>query len=98
MIYNRSFSFRVNYFFPPILLIINIITAIIAITIKIPTPIPALKIPSTTSQLENEINTIISINILVNLLCMISVFLNCFYVVYDVNQQWFFYNIKVLKF
>jgi hypothetical protein len=33
---------------------INTIKTITAMTMKIPTPIPALKMPSTTSQLENK--------------------------------------------
>jgi len=48
--------------------------AIIATTIKIPKPIPALNIPSIIEQLENDINTIKSIKILVSLFCMISLF------------------------
>ena len=44
------------------------------ITIKIPTPIPALKIPSITEQLENENNTTKSIKIRVICFCMISKF------------------------
>ena len=48
--------------------------AIIATTIKIPTPIPALKIPSITEQLENENNTTKSIKIRVICFCMISMF------------------------
>jgi len=61
-------------FFPKILLIIKMIMAIIATTIKIPKPIPALNIPSIIEQLENDINTIKSIKILVSLFCMISLF------------------------
>ena len=53
---------------------IKIIIAIIATTIKIPTPIPALKIPSITEQLENENNTTKSIKIRVICFCMISKF------------------------
>ena len=45
-----------------------------ATTIKIPTPIPALNIPSITEQLENEINTTKSIKIRVICFCMISTF------------------------
>ena len=44
------------------------------ITIKIPTPIPALKIPSITEQLVNENNTTKSIKIRVICFCMISKF------------------------
>ena len=57
---------------------IKIIIAIIATTIKIPTPIPALKIPSITEQLENENNTTKSIKIRVICFGMINKFkLNC---------------------
>ena len=42
----------------------QIIIAIIKITIKIPKPIPALKMPSTTSQLVNEKSTKLSTVIL----------------------------------
>lgn len=52
-------------------------TAITATTMKIPTPIPALKIPPTTSQLVNENNTKKSINNLLILFC-ISYKLNCY--------------------
>jgi hypothetical protein len=48
--------FHFNYFFPNSLLIKNSTIASIATTIKIPTPIPALKIPPITEQLVNEIN------------------------------------------
>lgn len=48
--------------------------AITAITIKIPTPIPALNIPSITEQLVNEISTIKSINNLVISFFMILYF------------------------
>jgi|CXWL01.2.fsa_nt_gi hypothetical protein len=48
--------------------------AITATTIKIPTPTPALNIPSIIEQLENEINTIKSINNRVSLFCMILCF------------------------
>lgn len=50
------------------------ITAITATTIKMPTPIPALNIPSIIEQLENEISTIKSINNLVSFFCMILCF------------------------
>jgi hypothetical protein len=46
------------YFLPKILLIIKTTMAITTITIKIPTPIPALNIPSIMEQLVNEISTI----------------------------------------
>lgn len=59
------------YFLPKSLLIAKITMAIIATTIKIPTPIPALNIPSITEQLENEINTIKSIKSRVKCFCMI---------------------------
>lgn len=48
--------------------------AITAITIKIPTPTPALNIPSIIEQLEKDINTIKSINNRVSLFCMIFIF------------------------
>ena len=41
-----------SYFLPKSLLIAKITIAIIATTIKIPTPIPALNIPSIAEQLE----------------------------------------------
>lgn len=50
------------------------IIAITATTINIPTPTPALNIPSIIEQLENEINTIKSINNRVSLFCMILCF------------------------
>lgn len=43
-----------------------------ATTINIPTPTPALNIPSIIEQLENDINTINSINKRVNFFCMIN--------------------------
>lgn len=49
------------YLLPVNLLMINIITAITAMTMKIPTPIPALKMPSTSSQLV-AVNKIIKSN------------------------------------
>lgn len=48
-----------------------------ATTIKIPTPTPALNIPSIIEQLVNDTNTTKSITILVSFFCMISCFLNC---------------------
>ena len=63
-----------GFYFLKTLLIIKTITAITAITIKMPTPIPALNIPSIIEQLENEISTIKSINNLVNFFCMILCF------------------------
>ncbi|WP_218043845.1 hypothetical protein, partial [Flavobacterium gawalongense] len=62
------------YFLSKILLMIKTITAITAITIKIPTPIPALNIPSITEQLVNEISTIKRTNNLVIFFCMIFYF------------------------
>lgn len=58
-------------FFPVILLITKIMIATITTTMIIPTPIPALNIPSITEQLVNDINTIKSITILVSLFFMI---------------------------
>jgi len=48
--------------------------ATIRTTIKIPTPTPALNIPSTIEQLVTDINIIISITILVILSFIISWF------------------------
>jgi hypothetical protein len=50
--------------------------AITATTIKMPTPTPALNIPSIIEQLENDINTIKSINKRGSLFCMILCFKN----------------------
>lgn len=50
------------------------ITAIIAITIKMPTPIPALKIPPTSSHEVSVSDASKSISILENLFCMIVFF------------------------
>ena len=49
-------------------------TAMTAMTINIPTPIPALKMPPMTSQLENENKIIESNENFKILFCMISVF------------------------
>lgn len=51
------------------------IIARIAITIKMPTPIPALKIPSIMEQLVNESSTTKSISNLVSFFCMVLLFL-----------------------
>jgi hypothetical protein len=75
-----------NYFLPKTLLIIRMIIAIIATTIKIPTPTPALNIPSITEQLVNEINTMKSINNLVIFFCMGFYFL--VYINIKVQNQW----------
>ena len=86
--------FKSHYFLPKILLIIKIITAIIATTIKTPTPIPALKIPSITEQLENENNTTKSIKIRVICFCMISKFrLKC-----KINQSAYLPCYTILSF
>ena len=45
-----------------------------AITIKMPTPIPALNMPSIIEQLVNYSNTTKSINNLVSFFCMILCF------------------------
>ena len=45
-----------------------------AITIKMPTPIPALNMPSIIEQLVNDSNTTKSINNLVSFFCMILCF------------------------
>ncbi len=53
---------------------INTTTAIIAITIKIPAPIPTLKMPSTTEQLE-KVSKMDKRNANLNgLFCMVFVF------------------------
>jgi len=46
----------------------------IRITIKIPNPIPALKISPITSQLVNEISTIVSTKILFNIFFIVFCF------------------------
>ena len=51
------------------------IIASTAITIKIPTPIPALNIPSIMEQLVNESSTTKSISNLVSFFCMVLLFL-----------------------
>jgi hypothetical protein len=53
---------------------IQIMIAIIKITINIPTPIPALKMSPTSSQLVNENSINNTINNLVILFCMILSF------------------------
>ncbi|KUJ62801.1 hypothetical protein AR687_05225 [Flavobacteriaceae bacterium CRH] len=53
----------------------KIIIAITKITINIPTPIPALKIPPITSQLVNENSITNTINKRVMIFCMILLFL-----------------------
>jgi hypothetical protein len=55
---------------------IKMIAVNMAMTIKIPTLIPTLKMPLMASQLENDTNTIKSTHILVNLFCIISCFFN----------------------
>ena len=64
----------VYLFLLKILLTINAIIASTAMTIKIPTPTPALNIPSIIEQLVNDTNTTKSINILVSFFCMIFIF------------------------
>ncbi|MCY1482907.1 hypothetical protein D3C87_382730 [compost metagenome] len=56
------------------LLMIKMIKAMMATTIKMPTPTPRLKIPSTTSQLEKE-RSIKSIMDILDILFMVSSFL-----------------------
>ena len=64
-----------NFYLRPVnLLMINMITAMTAMTINIPTPIPALKIPSTSSQLVAVNNMNKSNNGFKILLFMISKF------------------------
>ncbi len=62
------------YLLPKTLLIIKIIIAIIKITIKIPNPIPALKMSPITSQLVNENSITNTINKRVIFFCMILLF------------------------
>jgi len=65
-----------NYLLPNILAKIQIIIATIKITIKIPNPIPALKMSPITSQLVNENSITNTINNLSILFCMTSDVLN----------------------
>jgi len=65
-----------NYLLPNILAKIQIIIAMIKITINIPNPIPALKMSPITSQLENENSITNTINNLSILFCMTSDVLN----------------------
>lgn len=74
LFYGIFLSKPILYFLPPILLIIKIITAIMAMTMKIPTPIPALKIPSMTSQLVAVSRIKKRSDNLRILFCMVSVF------------------------
>jgi hypothetical protein len=62
------------FYFLKNLLKIQIIIAIIKTTIKIPTPIPALKMSPTSSQLVNENSITNTINKRVILFCMILLF------------------------
>jgi len=62
------------YFLPNIFAKIQIIIAMIKITIKIPNPIPALKMSPTNSQLVNENSITNTINNLSILFCMILSF------------------------
>ncbi len=64
------------YLLPNILAKIQIIIATIKITIKIPNPIPALKMSPITSQLVNENSITNTINNLSILFCMTSDVLN----------------------
>ncbi len=65
-----------SYLLPNIFAKIQIIIAIIKITIKIPNPIPALKMSPITSQLVNENSITNTINNLSILFCMTSDVLN----------------------
>lgn len=65
-----------SYLLPNIFAKIQMIIATIKITIKIPNPIPALKMSPTNSQLVNENSITNTINNLSILFCMISEFLN----------------------
>jgi hypothetical protein len=64
---------ELGYFFPNNLLTIKRIIANIAITIKIPTPIPALNIPSTREHPVSDNTTVNSSNSLIVLFCIISI-------------------------
>lgn len=63
-----------SYFLPNILAKIQMIIATIKITIKIPNPIPALKMSPTSSQLVNENSITNTINNRVILFCMMLSF------------------------
>lgn len=63
-----------NYFFPLILLIKKITIAMMARTIKMPTPTPALKIPSIRSQLVSVSVTANRTNRFLTLFVIISGF------------------------
>ncbi len=63
-----------SYLLPNILAKIQMIIATIKITIKIPNPIPALKMSPTSSQLVNENSITNTINNLVILFCMMLSF------------------------
>lgn len=63
-----------SYFLPNILAKIQIIIATIKITMKIPNPIPALKMSPTSSQLVNENSITNTINNLSILFCMMLSF------------------------
>lgn len=62
------------FYFLKTLAKIQIIIAMIKITMKIPNPIPALKMSPTNSQLENENSITNTINNLSILFCMILSF------------------------
>ncbi len=63
-----------SYLLPNILAKIQMIIATIKITIKIPNPIPALKMSPTSSQLVNENSITNTINNLNILFCMMLSF------------------------
>lgn len=72
--YENNRDFFMSYLLPNILAKIQMIIATIKITIKIPNPIPALKMSPTSSQLVNENSITNTINNLVILFCMMLSF------------------------
>lgn len=66
------FKSVLRYFRPKSLLIMKTRIAITATTKNIPTPTPALNMPSITEQLENDNSTITRTNIRVICFCMIT--------------------------
>ena len=71
----RITGFFYVYLLPKSFAKMKMIIAIIKITMKIPNPIPALKMSPITSQLVNENSITNTINILSILFCMILIFI-----------------------
>ena len=71
----RITGFFYVYLLPKSFAKMKMIIAIIKITMKIPNPIPALKMSPITSQLVNENSITNTINILSILFCMILSFI-----------------------